>query len=395
MKTVLIVEDDAIIARIYQGLLRKDGYQTHVASDGAIANEFLKETRPDLILLDLMLPKKNGVQVLKEIRASAELSTIPVLVFSNGYMGDLMRDALRAGATHCFAKAQTPPRKVVEAIRSYLELSTTQPAIPAEAPRAALPDRMPGNHAQAVRKMRAALKALTKREPQSNGATHLSELGELFAECGSAGPAELEGVAQTARALQALTNELRTQTATLEFSSLRTLAQGVDCLDTLLARAAQGQRTAPKTSMVLVLDGDAASRQLVSSSLERAGLRPFEAHDSKMALQVLFTNSFDLVLLNADMPEVNSIEVCKQVRDSEKNKTTPVVFVTGPTNLEGRASSIMSGAEDVLRKPFSPAELAVKALLYILTPRSKTQFPTVLKLKPQHWSEAGASKVTT
>jgi len=71
MKKILIAEDDAVIARIYQGLLRREGFETEVAADGHLAIESLEKSRPDLVLLDLMLPKRNGVQVLKHIRSLA------------------------------------------------------------------------------------------------------------------------------------------------------------------------------------------------------------------------------------------------------------------------------------------------------------------------------------
>jgi CheY-like chemotaxis protein len=343
--------------------------------------DILEDVRPDLVLLDLMLPKTNGVQVLKKIRATPGLNAIPVIVFTNGYMGSLMRDAMLAGATHCFAKAQTPPRQVVQAICEYLHLSKTAapaPAGPSRKPELGSPHKAPS---QGMAKMRAALQGLAKAESQSDRSKHLAALAAAFSECGHTNQPEFAGVVQLARALQALTDAQREPSATTALPLLRILAHGVDCLNVLSARAAQGHKTTPKTSLVLVLDGDPASRQLMCLSLERVGLRPVEAHDPKAALGVLATKPFDLVLVNTDGHAVNGIEFCKQVRDSDSNKATPVVFVTGLSDLEGRAMSIMSGADDVLRKPISPVELGVKALLCILAPRSKPKVPT-LSVKP-------------
>ncbi len=381
MKTVLIVEDDAIIARIYQGLLRKEGLETQVVSDGHSATDMLEDIRPDLVLLDLMLPKTNGVQVLKKIRSMPGLNAIPVIVFTNGYMGSLMRDAMLAGATHCFAKAQTPPREVVRAIREYLDLSKTAAPAQAEPSRKPEPESRHDAPPQGMAKMRATLQGLAKAESQADRLMHLAALAAAFSECAHPDQPEYAGVVQMARALQALTEAQREPSAKTELPLLRVLAQGVDCLDVLSARAAQGHKTAPKTSLVLVLDGDPASRQLMCRSLERVGLRPVEVHDPRAAVGVLATKPFDLVLVNTDGNAVNGIEFCKQIRDSDNNKATPVVFVTGLGDLEGRAMSIMSGADDVLRKPISPVELGVKALLCILAPRSKPKVPPS-SLKP-------------
>ena len=120
MSRVLIVEDDLIISRIYQGLMLKQGYQTMVAGDGERALEVMQETPPNLVLLDLMLPRKSGIEVLKVMRSDPVLQEVPVLVVSNACMGELLEEATQAGATRCLVKAQTPPKQLVEVVRHYL-----------------------------------------------------------------------------------------------------------------------------------------------------------------------------------------------------------------------------------------------------------------------------------
>ena len=93
MKKVLIVEDDAIIANIYQRKLQMDGFQVQHAADGELAMEMVKCNPPAIILLDLQLPKANGIDVLKFIRAREESKHIPVVVFTNSYLGTLVQSA--------------------------------------------------------------------------------------------------------------------------------------------------------------------------------------------------------------------------------------------------------------------------------------------------------------
>jgi CheY-like chemotaxis protein len=132
MNRVLIVEDDLTIARIYQGLVRREGWEPVMAADGEVAIAALEEGRPDLVILDLMLPKKNGVEVLRHMRAHPALRIIPVLVFTNACLGPLVEEAIEAGATQCLIKAQTSPKQLISLLRTYLsEPPREQPLFPA------------------------------------------------------------------------------------------------------------------------------------------------------------------------------------------------------------------------------------------------------------------------
>jgi len=87
-------------------------------------------------------------------------------------------------------------------------------------------------------------------------------------------------------------------------------------------------------------------------------------------MTILAENQFDLVFLDAEMPEMNGFELCAELRKTATNKATPVIFVTSLTNFEVRAQSSLAGANDLIAKPFLMMELAVKALTYLLRPKS-------------------------
>ncbi len=401
MKKVLIVEDDVTIARIYQGLLRSEKVEVELAQDGEIALECLAKFRPDLILLDLMLPKKNGIQVLKHIRSDPALGQLPVIVFTNGYMGSLMRDALRSGATHCVAKAQSRPKQVVQTVLGYLvaetslpvEASPTEasgslaatvaeavapaPPAPVEAPTAIASDVLEpllANASQILSEARRKLLGLAKSDSDEARLSHWAELavklGELTKQ---AREAQLGAIGQMASVLESLAKDGRGRAGANSSDAVRALAQGLDCLDTLLGSAARGKVDPPKSSLVFILDDDAVSRRLISNAIERIGLRCMSQNEPSTVLEVLATNPVDLVFLDVDMPGGNGFQLCKKLREMPATKNLPVIFVTGLTNLESRALSIMSGADDFIRKPFCPAELAARALLHILSPRSRTK----------------------
>ena len=97
-KTILFIEDDPLVLKLYKGRLEREGFRIESAEDGLVALELLPKIRPDLVLLDLMLPKLHGLEVLKFIRADVNLKGTPVIVLSNAYMEGLASKAIGAGA---------------------------------------------------------------------------------------------------------------------------------------------------------------------------------------------------------------------------------------------------------------------------------------------------------
>jgi two-component system response regulator MprA len=114
MGKLLLVEDDRIIAGIYQRKFGAEGYQVTTVTDGEAALRSLEAAKPDLVILDIMLSKLNGIQVLKALRGTEELKDVPVIVFSNAYQPKIIDDAWQAGATMVLMKANTSPAKLSE-----------------------------------------------------------------------------------------------------------------------------------------------------------------------------------------------------------------------------------------------------------------------------------------
>src|SRR5438093_2348041 len=114
MKKVLIIEDDPIIAHIYKNRLEKEGYRAEIAADGQSGFYRIHEAPPDVVLLDLMLPKMNGVDILKKIRAESRFAKTPVIVFTNAYVPNMINESFQAGATLVFNKATLTPRQIVD-----------------------------------------------------------------------------------------------------------------------------------------------------------------------------------------------------------------------------------------------------------------------------------------
>src|SRR6267378_1165084 len=116
MKKILIIEDDPIIAHIYRSRIEKEGYEVEVAPDGQSGFYRIHEFHPDAVLLDLMLPKMNGVEILRKIRAQGQFCKTPIIVFTNAYVPNMIHESFGAGATQVFNKATLTPRQILDAL---------------------------------------------------------------------------------------------------------------------------------------------------------------------------------------------------------------------------------------------------------------------------------------
>jgi CheY-like chemotaxis protein len=120
MKTILFVEDDAIIIHVYRAKLEREGFHVEVAEDGLAALKMLPTANADLAVLDLMIPKLSGVDVLKFIRSQAGLKDMPVIILSNSYVTDLAKSAVAVGAEVALLKSSCTPGQLIEVINKLL-----------------------------------------------------------------------------------------------------------------------------------------------------------------------------------------------------------------------------------------------------------------------------------
>ena len=134
---LLLIEDDPDTRQIYKDVLDLEGFQVLLAEDGEKGLSCAQETLPDIILLDLMLPKISGFDVLRRLRDAEETRRIPVMIFSaRAEIADRER-AAALGVTEYTMKAVNPPKQVVSRLRSLLSRVRSAPDSE-EAPQASL-----------------------------------------------------------------------------------------------------------------------------------------------------------------------------------------------------------------------------------------------------------------
>ena len=117
---ILVVEDDKFISKAYKAGLEKAGFEVIGAANGVEALKLIKEDGIDLVLLDLILPLKNGFDVLADIKLDSEIEKVPVIVLSNLGQGSDLEKAKSLGAVDYFVKSNITLSEVVEKIKLYI-----------------------------------------------------------------------------------------------------------------------------------------------------------------------------------------------------------------------------------------------------------------------------------
>ncbi|MBZ9569527.1 response regulator [Patescibacteria group bacterium] len=120
-ETILIIEDDKFLRDLMAQKLTKEGYEILEAIDGEIGIKKVREEKPDLVLLDLILPGIDGFEVLSRMKENPDLAKIPVIILSNlGQREDVER-GLKMGAVDYLIKAHFTPREIIDKIKAALE----------------------------------------------------------------------------------------------------------------------------------------------------------------------------------------------------------------------------------------------------------------------------------
>ncbi len=120
MKNILIIEDDPFLREIYTTKLTQKGFRPEIAVDGKSGMAKIKKGKPDLILLDIILPKTDGFEILKEVKATPNLKKIPIILLTNLGQKNEIEKGLALGAEEYIIKAHSTPTAVVAKIKEIL-----------------------------------------------------------------------------------------------------------------------------------------------------------------------------------------------------------------------------------------------------------------------------------
>ena len=117
---VAIVEDDQAISQMYRFKFEAEGYEVETAENGKLGLELIEKMKPDIVLLDLMMPEMNGDEVLAKMRASTWGKDIKVVVLTNMGEQEIPETVKKLGVSHVILKAAMTPRQVAEVVKAEL-----------------------------------------------------------------------------------------------------------------------------------------------------------------------------------------------------------------------------------------------------------------------------------
>lgn len=117
---ILLIEDDPFLTDIYTSKLKKAGFEVDVAPDGGKAFQIVKEKKPSLILLDVVLPQMEGWTILKRIKEDSEMDGMKIIILSNLGQRSEVEKGLQLGADRYLIKSQYTPSEVVAEVKKLL-----------------------------------------------------------------------------------------------------------------------------------------------------------------------------------------------------------------------------------------------------------------------------------
>jgi len=120
-KKILLVEDEKILAKMYRDKFTEAGFEVSVTFEAKEGLEMAKKEKPDLIVLDILLPKENGITFLTWLRKTPEISSLAVVAFSNYDDPETKKTALRLGVKDYLIKTNYTPKEIVKKIKNYLK----------------------------------------------------------------------------------------------------------------------------------------------------------------------------------------------------------------------------------------------------------------------------------
>lgn len=380
MKKILLVDDDALVLELYRKKLALGGFDVRTAADGLEAIKALGVFKPDLVVLDLLMPKMSGTDVLKFIRNKPALAQLPVVAFTNAFMSEQARLVNSLGVSRAVVKGDFTPNQMLALVAELLSATPRVETVAetTETPAAAAVEDSSPTPAEARERFLARapedftdLQGVSREFAQDPAAAGRSGTLQEFCRqmhqlAAAAAMARCQYVALMSGALEAMLYELSDKPQFLNPSTSRTISSGVEFLGSLIENARTGRRSEALVGEVLVVDDDPLANRIALAALTRAKLTGVAVESPLAALELLARKRFDLFLFDVEMPQMNGYELCRKLRAMDGYERTPVIYVTSHSDFENHAKSILAGGNDLIAKPIFPIELAVKAVMHLI-----------------------------
>jgi DNA-binding response OmpR family regulator len=392
-KLILVVDDDPLISRLLEARLTTPGRRvTSMASLGA-ARQFLSQSRPDLILLDLFLPDGDGRTLLNEIRHDADTATTPVIVISGATEQAVVDEVTDLGADGFIGKpfvADDVAARVSTTLRGG-SVTNGRAALTASY-RALLEREVPITVVAVVPETHGPGGKKADGPDPSVMDEVLLALGDLLgpdADVGAWADGEVAVVSsqdQTAlvRTIDRARMRLRTLRHPAVEGALVSFSAGIVdedgrglsdayhrahrfALDANLEggdRVTTG-RTMRRSGRILLAEDDTLTAALIIHRLEGEGFDVVHEPDGHAAIDEAEAGNFAIVMLDVEIPGLNGFEVLARLRSLRSLDDTPIVMLTAAGGEREVVRAFDLGADDYIVKPFSPAELTARLKRFV------------------------------
>jgi DNA-binding response OmpR family regulator len=335
MKRILLVAEDQLVSNYHRLRFEAMGIAVDAARSAESGRRLVKERNPDLTLIDPIMAGFSPIQAVESFRQV--LAEKPCWIISR-LPNPVAKAMEKAGADSVPGRGDTP--------EGNLWVHSIAEAAP-----------------ETINALRVTLHDFVKDPRNGVG------LYEIFRQTHQlshrVSMLQLQALGRLTTSMEALVYDLYAMPEQINPSVVRTLSQAIDCLAVLFEEETLHRLKDPAAADVFVVDDEPVARQMISAAMKLVQLKITCADDPEMALSVLGDNRFDLIFLDVNMPQGSGFDLCTQVRQTEDNRRTPVVFLTGMNTFQGRAQGSLSGGNDFIGKPFNLLELGVKALIWI------------------------------
>ena len=362
MKKILIIEPDAAMGLFYVRSFTLTGFNAEYEPNYAKGVTGLNRVKPDLVLLNLLLPSRGAFKFLKQKGSVPWTCQVPVVGSLRKKRVDLIQDAADNGVFQKKTHPETLSEDLPKAGDRGRSISASQ-SDKRERKRAAKP---------------TPLKTLSQ----------LTELSHLLLQAGSSeaqvpllfelycNAQEMTEILLSHKrradiwmsvALVSLIKKLHDNPRLITSSNRRTINQSIEYIGSAVDKPILESEEWEPSFRVLAVDDDIITSRTVEKALKLVDILPDSVNDSVLALKHARANTYDLFILDLNMPRLNGFELCQELRQTPNYKYTPVIFLTASDSFETRLKASGSGGSDFIGKPFELTELAVKAFMLLLT----------------------------
>ncbi len=357
---IMVADDDPFIVELYRAKLTSEGFEVVGVADGEEAISKLKAWRPDLLLLDMNMPRVGGIEVLQFVRSDSKLEDLPVIVLSNTSSDSVMTEIWDLNPARCLTKRDSKPKNVVDEILAVFK----------ELPETTRCDEPSGirihDSIQGVRfDMATASESLRVFAGASEGKARSDAMLEAYKHV--RGPLqrmkELDPrttVYQYANAFDNLYEALYTKPEDVNASTCSTLKHATEILPRVMQLMDERDLSVQTSARALLVSEDDDLREALCRHIDRPGYSLVATRDPQVAVSLMDDNRFHICFFHARRAGVYE-KLRKRIEASPARSPSRNIFLLDPRQSDKLGLGFSAGNTDCALLPAIGTELILKA----------------------------------